>query len=257
MRFDWYGATVPASPSQLESVMLQELGGSFADEPAVKNYACGTRHSPSRARVRWGGHNPHPFCEVSGPESPRVATMLRSRFPRHRIARADVCLDYREAGCFDELVALVAPIADAAGVGRHYIESDTGRTLYRGSKKSDVRIRIYEKGIFERSKGIEDAPADWVRLELTVRPRKERKTICVTLSPAEMFGLSRWSGRVLEVVDRQMVPFVPDPSLRQCSDDERALAFMLKQYSGTLQRLRADRGRRFILRQVIDTLDQT
>lgn len=253
MRFDWYGASVMALPEQVEAAVLAQFGGSFMGEAAKHSFAYAQRHEPTRARMMWGGRNPLPFLEGSGDDAPRVVELLRSEFPGHRVARADVALDYDERGAFDRLVSIVSPIADQAKVGRTFIESDTGRTLYRGARSSDVQIRIYEKGRKELGAGRAGVSEDWCRLELQVRPRKERKALCGSLSEAQMFGVARWSRDVLEAVSRELVPFVPDPSLRK-SDDDRALDHMCRQYGAVMGRRIAAVGSQGLMRELLARL---
>lgn len=259
MRCDYYAATVPASLSHLEQTIKSNFDGILCQEVPVRPYKNGFRHSEADFRVYWGGQNPLPFFVSSGEKAQAGSDFLRKLYPNHRVSRADVAYDLREVGGFDRIIGQIEPIARKAGVEVCFMgdpdpKKSTGRTMYFGSPKSDVRICVYEKGIFQRSKGDENAPADWVRVELRVRPRKERKSFCASASLAELWGLSRWSSTVAADVLETQSPFVPDPSLRR-SETDQAIAHMLRQYASSIRKFCDMYGKDKLFSEINEVLD--
>jgi hypothetical protein len=153
------------------------------------------------------------------------------------VARVDVATDFDEPGGFDRIASLIMPIARAARVAVLFIgdpDGIKGRTLYFGSVKSDVRVVLYEKGKQMRGRGDMRASETWVRLELRVRPRKDRKARAASLSASQLWGMAKWSSVVARDVLSTVTPFVPDQSLR-LTDCERAVAHMFLQYGRALR----------------------
>jgi len=231
----------------------------MVEDRPVKPYAHGLRHHETGFRLYWGGHNPLPYFVASGEHSQRAADCIRDVYPLHRVTRADVAEDFDEAGGFDRVVALIEPIARQAGVEVCFMgdpdpSKKTGRTMYYGSTQSDVRICLYEKGLHERSQGNLAASETWCRLELRVRPRKQRKGLCASMSPADMWGLSRWSSQVSASVLASVCPFQPDPSLRLSTADQ-AVGHMLRQYAGSIRRFIDEYGEEQFFRRVKDAIN--
>lgn len=258
MRFDYYAATIPAAVTHCHSEILKEFPGALLNDKPVKPYTHGVRHLEHGFRVYHGGINPHPFFVASGEESQRAAEFVRRVYPSHRVARADVAADYIEPGGFDRVVRILDPIARAAGVSVTFIGDPSptqtaGRTYYYGSASSDVRICVYEKGLHQRSLGFQNVPADWFRVELRVRPRKERKSITAGLKADEMWGLSRWSLKAAEHVLGVSAPYEPDVSMRE-STTEKAVAHMIHQYRRALQAFVAQYGRETLDQRITEAL---
>lgn len=258
MRFDYYSGTPHAHLSLLEQSIKDQFEGQLVSEPPVKPYKSGFRHHQMDFRVYWGGENPLPFFVSSGENSEHGASFLRSTFPKHRVSRADVCEDYDEVGGFDRFHSLIDPIVRSAGVqvqfqGDPDPSKQTGRTMYYGSPKSDVRLVLYEKGLHERGKGNLAASVGWVRLELRVRPRKDRKALCASLLPPQMWGLSKWTSRVAKEVLLTGVPFIPDPSLRVGKVDQ-AVIHMFRQYGGSLRAFADKYGKHSLMNHLNEVL---
>lgn len=259
MRFDYYAATLPASVSLCTDWISKTFKGVLVDEKPVKPYKHGVRHHQRGFRLYWGGENPHPFFVASGASAIEAAAALRSDFPHHRVSRADVAFDFRQDGGFDRMVAAIDPIARASRVAVCFVgdpdnRHDTGRTMYYGSPKSDVRIVVYEKGLHEASRGDKTAPRDWVRVELRVRPRKDRKALCRALSPSEMWGLAKWSVAVSSDVLGAVTPYQPDQSLRR-SNADKAVSHMLRQYAASLRAFCDEHGQEELFARIREVVD--
>lgn len=251
--FDWYQATVPVSPDALRSSFIAHFGGEFEDSGPVKNYTNGVIHSSLSFRIYWGGHNPHPNIVATSSDSPAIASWLRSAFPDHRISRVDVAYDFSFSQSFDSLAAILEPIARKRNVSIKLLgdpaennpdypeEKRRGRTLYLGSRTSELRIRLYEKGFERRCAGNKDIDPNLTRLEIVATPQKARKSIAATLSPFEIIGLSKWiSGAVNNIVGSH-APTIPQNIKRDTSTDER-LEQCVRQYGRTLREVVDQKG---------------
>lgn len=211
MRFDAYAATVPAQPSLVESLMSQSLGGCWGQEKGRNSFKQGLRHE-SGLVLQWGGQNPLPHLHIQGDSSPLIAGLIRKHWPSsHKVSRADVCLDFDSASAWDRIYAIMVNISRELNITAQLIGApvglkNTGRTLYLGSPSSDVRVRLYEKGLKEIGEGRSESP-NWVRLEIQVRPKKERKQRAAALEPEGFWGMAQWSRRLVSEVTDTLVPF--------------------------------------------------
>lgn len=112
------------------------------------------------------------------------------------------------------------------------VESPRGdsATLYVGSKESEVRVRIYESG-----KVHDYLPDDFIRGEIQVRPKKDRKSLAASLEPEGFWGMSKWA-RDLRARMGELVPAAPVRTAR-VSDLDGALDAMCHQYGRRLLEL--------------------
>lgn len=239
-RFDWYAASVltDADPRR----MVRALASATASAPrpvhphngftsAVSLYA-GDRRV---AAMSWGGAGHDlPHVEVSGEDSPRVASFIRETWPEHRVSRVDSCSDFDSPGAWDWIESQAVRIGNRAGVqmdtAGDWVNGQRGRTLYIGSRRSAVRARIYEKG-----KQLPEAGRpDWVRAEVQARPRGAAAREMASRTPSEAWGVSRWSGQLFEALTGQEAPPVRIVRWRE-PDGVRARRSCMQQYGPTLR----------------------
>nr|CRY96902.1 hypothetical protein [uncultured prokaryote] len=249
--FDWYQATIAASPEAIQAAFLETFHGEFEPVRPINGYASGVKHSTLPFSVFWGGHNPHPNVKATGGDSDQISKWVRCVFAHHRVSRADVALDFSFDGSFDAIAALIEPVARQRRVSIKFLgdpaENDPaypadqrrGRTLYLGSQTSEMRIRLYEKGFERRSAGVETIDPNHARLEVVCAPQKERKMRAAELSPFEMIGFSKWISSAVELVCAAQPHLIPKVPARETTDDER-LASCVRQYGRTLREI-ADR----------------
>lgn len=258
MRFDYYAATIPAQPSHCYNEIIKEFGGAMIDENPIRPYKIGKRHVGHNIRVYSGGCNPLPHIVTSGSESELGSQFLRSVYPKHRVSRADVCADFFEPGGFDRVAAILDSIATEIGmepdqIGPRLAGSQKGRTIYYGAPSSDVRIRIYEKGLKEIGEGSKTASPDWFRVELQTRPRKQRKASAALLSPSQLWGFSKWTTKAAAQVLDLYPEYLPDASLRQ-STAAKAVHHMLKQYHRPMAAYAKEIGHEALLAKIAESL---
>lgn len=242
MRFDYYTASIEANADHV----LACLHGSFEMSDVVASTPKNgyeraynvVRGDSVLARVQWGGKatGTRTWASASGDRAPQFAAVIRDHFKEHNLLRADVAIDYCEPGAWDSLYSLGIETADKFNlkvrhVGDYHREED-GRTLYIGSRSSPAMQRIYEKG-----KQLGGDP-NHVRSELEVKPQNARaKQVYAYASPEQMWLATKWSQYVLGVLTGAtgMQP-APLGTVREVSDDDRAMEFMFKQYGNVLRR---------------------
>ena len=242
-RFDWYTASIDTDPHDLigcfvASFDLSEVQASTPKNGYERAYNL-VRGSTVLARFQFGGSNVggNVWANASGEQAPAFAEIVRDRFRAHNLLRADVAIDYDEPGAWDSLSALAIQTADSFGlkvkhVGDFHRQED-GRTLYIGSRTSAAMQRLYEKG-----KQLGQSP-DWVRAELELKPQNSRaKAAYASASPEQMFMATKWTKHIWEVLNGPSAALRPCSvgTIRQKTDDERALEFMAKQYGNVLRR---------------------
>lgn len=242
MRFDYYTASIDAKADRV----LDYLNSSFECSditPATPKNGYERAYNIVRgdsvlARVQWGGNSvgTRVWASASGDRAPAFAAVVRDEFREHNLIRADVAIDYCEPGAWDILYALGLETADKFGlkvthVG-DYHRKQGGRTLYIGSRTSAAMKRIYEKG--KQTGG----DPDHVRAELELKPQNAKaKQVYAYASPEQMWMATRWTQYVLRfLMGVNGVQPAPPGTIRQLTDDERALEFMAKQYGNILRR---------------------
>lgn len=114
----------------------------------------------------------------TGSDSNLGAEIARKLFPGHSVTRVDVAID----ACFSDSVqglstgVVLAGCVDIAVshrlsttmLGDWSGRDQSGRTLYIGSTKSPIRVRVYEKG---RQPDTFPQDPDWLRFEIVYRPK--------------------------------------------------------------------------------------
>ena len=257
-RFDWYQATVRAHPRVVIDC-LKAMGSRAVEEDCKKvphGYAAGVRLVDADgllAQVWWGGTHLHPHAVITGETAVSGAELLRAHLPDHSVTRADVCIDYADAGAYDRLQGIALSVARDKGVkvgtaGDHLL-TFKGRTCYLGAPSSHTRLRLYDKAEELRQKFANDlnrllqVPDDLTRLECQVRPQTPvAKLAASTVEPMALMGSAAWMRELMrQVADVELLPFVAGQVWRQ-ADDDRAYAAVLAQYGGLLRRVAGDLG---------------
>lgn len=219
--------------------------GDWEQMRPLKNYdsaAAFVVGSDTRFKIHFGGQNAEygPNVIGSGAAAHDLASVIRDRFPDHRVSRLDSCEDYHHEDAYDYLRKAALKIAKQQRVQCREItkplpESDDGRTLYLGAQSSLVSMRIYEKG---KQLGVD---GNWVRAELQVRPQKDIKAIAAMMNSTEVWGLSKWSHAMAKQLGKSDLQRV-NAHVYEQSDHDRAYRFMIKQYRRVLEQMLASHG---------------
>lgn len=252
IRFDAYSATTRhANRYQLidllqasagEGAKVQEGRGfhTFGHRVAFKDVT-----GVEVGSVQWGGRQGDlNMIEVKGECTPEAAKRLRSAF-YHRVTRVDACADFDAPGAFERLLGPCQEVKQAhrlkgAKFGDWDDFPEEGRTLMLGAPTSTARVRLYEKGKQPEYRHLQRN--DWARIEVQVRPVKEAKASFAELSPADVWGATKWTRELAGKVLQEHVDPHPAGTVYRMPERDRALAWMCKQYGTHLVGLAADLG---------------
>ena len=264
--FDWYQATIPRPVDDvLECLAGLADGLQLSHERGHHGYAhtavLGSEATGDVARVWHGGSHEYPHAVVSGQWAQPGAELIRAAFPVHKVARVDVREDFDGADAYDRMQAQLVDVAARRKVrvstaGDHLVTMK-GRTLYLGSPKADVRMRLYDKAEEMRSKisapGRDVNADEWyrswgvpdhlTRLEAQIRPHTPgAKEAFATIHPVDALGSAAWMREVWkQIAGLDLRPVKVGKGWRQ-SDDERAYRYLLASYGGVLRRMRETHG---------------
>ena len=244
-RWDWYeGTFFGLDPDTVIPSVARSFGWKAVGPTKVTvdpgrgqhGYLQGVRIAMGGERlcdVTWGG-NPGVHVTSSGEASPGLCEAVSALVRQHRCewspSRVDAAVDWLEAGLFDQLVGPALRFAEDRRIAidqQGDWHRGKARTLYLGSKKSVVFLRLYEKG-YEVGGG---ADLNWVRWEVVVRPKTRARPEVATWQPADALGASAWLvdlQRELGLGERMRhaVGTVWRPS-----DSDRARRALVKQYA--------------------------
>jgi hypothetical protein len=245
-RFDWYQATVETSPDEL----IYRATSALANEPLVAitprhGYDRGLefRRDGARSAVLYhGGIHDNPHIMASGEDAPSLAGLLRGAELRHRVSRADVCVDTDTPGSYKRMYADLRRLVRENGKLSATLmcnpdDAQAGATYYVGSPASEVRARLYEKG-----KQMKDPlRPHWVRYEVQARPQRERKAWTSTASEWDILGSALWAREFARDTLALGVSAPPKRSER-VSDLEGSLRALSRQYGRRLDELAQKHG---------------
>lgn len=247
-RFDWMQATVTEDPLQLAELLAGNLRADVSDGKGLNGYRASyvlKRRDETLARVLYGGANGRPHVIATGAATDDVVPALRLGWrDAHTVTRMDSAVDFVNPYGYDMVREVLLRIAGRMQVQE--IESvkagHRSRTLYLGAPASRVRVRLYEKGQFERQKGNDDAPDGWFRLEAQIRPDGlQARQRAAQLDPTESWGQSPMLRKLAaEVMGIDVEPV--SLQLKREPDYMRALHYLVKQYGPTLGRALEDVG---------------
>lgn len=253
--FDAFNATVFEPPHFLAEELFCELAESGfevvrrqLERPPSRWYSDAIILDDDKGKklvgILYGGRNRSPLVQTgSGEAAPFVAAAVRA-MEGHNPVRIDSKVDMRLRGGFRRLEEITKQLARSYGLrwepAGDWVSPDAGRTIYLGSRRSQVFLRIYEKGLEQASKlGLEVTDALWahIRCEVEFKPDNPiAKKAARTITPAGCWGLTDW------LIDFTRLAFDAEAervnvSYRRESDHERALRFMAGQYARHLELL--------------------
>lgn len=242
IRFDYYQATVqapdPSFAGLLDHLMAAWELVDFVPTGAKHGYLRGgkiVRGSTDLCTVWWGG-NPGVNVHTSSDQAPVLASALKTLGLPFGVSRVDSCLDWFEDGCFESLSGHLIKFAQDNRIMINQ-QGDwvrgQARTLYLGSPTSTARICLYEKGYEQRAKHGGEAPLNWVRLEVRVRPKGAHKIAVSAWEPRDVFAAG-WVADALAVLDLDIGEKRSVGTLWKPSDTDRARAAMIVQYGATM-----------------------
>jgi DNA relaxase NicK len=191
--------------------------------------------------------------EAEGSSAPAISEAIRAQPWVHKPTRIDSAVDLTRPGLFADLHKLAMRMERKYRLQLNYagaaVENrERGTTIYLGSRKSQVFLRIYEKGLQQAEYlGLDPAtiPEDmlnWVRSELVFRPDKPpTKAWASMAAPDALWGVSTWSQDFAKVVFSIEAERVQMHQRRE-SNHERALRAMATQYRNHIDQLLRECG---------------
>ncbi len=244
LEFDWYQASIPDLD---ESELLAELKGHYELSDIKKGRALyGYKEAVDLVRgehkicsVMWGlSASPDPHITFTSSDAIEGSEFIRKRWPNHKVSRVDTALDWEWPSAWDELSTIALDVANQFGVSVQHVgdftRGEKGRTLYFGSKSSNVFICLYEKGKQPAYASL--GYTDWVRLEVRVRPSSKSKGQCAAITPPEVFGCAKWTQELYRRVSGVSVARRKIGTVYKPSDDDRAFDALIKQYGQLIVR---------------------
>lgn len=234
--------TVHEDPKEIWDTLEGTLGGTLESARGLNGYEKSMivkRDGETLAKVFYGGYNGWPNILASGAPTDDVAPVVRGAWPVHEVTRLDSAQDFSAEGGYDRVRSALIDRHQASGI---YVDERSStkngyrsRTIYLGAPSSRVRVRLYEKGMFERQLGNPDADSNWFRLEIQVRPTGPARSKAAEVDPTEAWGFSPWTRELAAVIlglDVERVTM----RLKREPDYMRAVRAMTKQYGGVLGR---------------------
>lgn len=193
-------------------------------------------------KASYGGVNAGVFVKATGDQSPRFSQFIRKYYPDHGVSRMDSAIDFDEKGDFETLMHMAQYLCETFNlkykqVGDFRDGSTSGRTIYVGSRKSVIYMRIYEKGKQQRELGYDpEASLNWARLEIEVKPAKrENKKRAATMQPQDVFALG-WAKEVARLLGTYNIGKISLGTKRVKNDDlDKKLAYMQYQYTAVIR----------------------
>lgn len=245
-RFDWYQATIYAPDPSYRGLGNHLLSAwelaDLAPDRGMHGYTHGAkivRGSQTLCRLWWGG-NPGVNVTSSSEEAPTLHAALQSLGLQYGVTRVDSCVDWCEPGLFESLSSHLIAYAKANGITINQ-QGDwsrgQARTLYLGSPQSPVRICLYEKGYEQGG----DAPRDWVRLEVRVKPKGPHKLSVASWTPDDVLGAS-WVAEALQVLGWDSLKGRSVGTVWRSSDAERSRLALLRQYGQIIEQWAEEQG---------------
>ena len=225
MRFDAYCATIrEAEIGYVAQSLAASLGGIVCKGKPMRRYPMTLQIDAGPRMAAWVGSDSqtgHVFVEGKGETTPVLAKSIRTYFPEHSCARADVCEDYDETGAFDALRDLVRRTKGQRVKGGYVALPDDeqdGKTWAAGTRGGVGYVRVYEAG--KHPDRVHLAKPDWARIEGEFRPQYARdKAAAAKMQPVEFWGLSAWTHTVGErLTGMQINRF--EPEIRRYSHDK-------------------------------------
>lgn len=253
MRFDYYQAGIEARPHDV----VDHLGGSFDMSDVVPVRAMNgyeqavsvQRGEHKLATISWGGNTgERVLVKGTGEDSPDIANVIRAKWPRHRVVRADVCEDYDEEGAFSVLSGMALNVADQHRIKVEHRgdwhRAEAGRTLYLGSRQSPMYMRLYEKGKQLQGEGLDSASPDHVRVEFEVKAKRDNVRLWMAqMQPADFLGGSVWSYQIAGMLLESSVSRLEGlGTIRRPTDRDRALRALVRQYGRHLEAVKSEQG---------------
>ena len=245
--FDAFSASIEGNEDDFIYHLLQRID--LSSETKIRprwGYHYGVqihRGEKKYCDVLWGSDHGGIHVQAQGDTSSLIRSLTLEHIQTHRLhcspSRIDAKIDWEEPELFDRISELLTAFA----MERDLIISHQGdwargqsRTLYVGSRKSQLMVRLYEKGWKMGGN------PDWIRLETEVKPKKaDQREALLTYSAPQVLNTG-WAGEFISSLG--FIEAIPTrlPSAYQPSDELRARAALVKQWYRIADRWQSELG---------------
>lgn len=250
--FDWYQCSLSVAVPEIVSQLADFYGAvTRPGKPQPPYLRCmefvplGTKKNDKSVvpfcTLHYGGVNERSMIRASSDNAVVFAEFVRKTWPEHSVSRLDVALDFQEGpDFFNDMSSWLIDYAKEnrlkTAFAGDWASGESGRTLYVGSRKSAVFIRLYEKGMEQLAKGNADAPVDWVRFEAEIKPaNKDAKRRMAAVEPRNCFGASLVLRAFAELLGDKYEPIKVGTVWKQ-TDFDRSFQHMCYQYGDVLKK---------------------
>lgn len=188
------------------------------------------------------------FLEVKGYSGcKRIAAFINSldKVWKWSMTRADVALDFK-GKVFESLKEKLVGYARQKNITHLNTQGDwincvKGRTLYAGSKKSEIQFRLYEKSEEQWEKGNKLYPPNMVRMEVQIRLTKRQRAHVTELTPLNVLSVNRnvsefYGSLISTAIEPTYIPKTPEKT------DLEKINLAIDQYYSIITRLISDVG---------------
>lgn len=247
-RFDWYEYTTHRQDADhvVQAISRANPMAEVRPDRAMHGYLHGAAvvNGPDTIATVWWGGNPGVHVKASGKHSPPIAELGRAIDDRHLCTRVDVCEDWDEPGFFDTITRRALDWAKENGIAINQQgdwERGQARTLYLGSFKSEIQLRIYEKG-FQMGIDAGHSP-NWVRVECQVKLKKrEARERMASLAPGRFWSIGWLKEAMAAILAWDHLPDSDISRRHDLSNADKARAALIRQYGSHLEQWAADVG---------------
>ncbi len=213
VNLDWYQATFHDSNHELMLPLIHSFY--LSQNPAIfldfntPQYIPGFQNSVALMESKtetvclfaWDKKNNRVHIKATGANARALDDYLRKYSPH--VSRIDLAIDVTGVQMFDRIYRPAARFISANKINYKQVgkwATNQERTLYVGSSKSRVQVRIYEKGHEQIAKGNLKADPDWVRVEVQIRPGSKEKAIIGQMSPLDIISSAGWASDFISAI---------------------------------------------------------
>jgi len=240
---DYLRVTVRETPDIFAQALAGLLKGEMRTCGTPRGYgyrhAIGWFEGDQRTAMMLYSDGRNPMLDVPGPYSQDVYTALAPIYSGvASLARGDAALDIDDDCAFELAVKFAVDYATKRRMGTEckgdwlVPGSPKGRTLYVGSRESELYIRIYE---YKKHHG----HGPHCRIEVEFKPQKgHRKLEAFALTPAEIFSQSRAALHIAKGVWVEDIAALQiTPRVNERHDLKRRIDHLVSQWMPTLNEL--------------------
>lgn len=235
--FDWYEATVFASPETLRNRLEDAFGSKrWSKRKPRQGYASyEILWLPEGGEVSmlWGGCHERPHIQLQSVSAALGVTNFREVGILHTVSRVDSAIDLVGADAFEvahETMVRTAKTYRVAVLRAGDWDLGGPRTVWLGAKASDVRIRLYERGKhLVVNRGME-AMSNSIRFEVQIGPKSVQRYKAASWQPTDVWCARNWTTALYNLIMRDQATSLGAERKKLAFDGRRSEDHMFRQY---------------------------